>query len=740
MARALYRFYLYAVSIALVIFIAASLGGLLATLLPFTPLRSTYDSFPDRAHIVQSIALVTVALVFAGPLVGLHYWLIRRDMSDDPAAGASAIRSFFLNVTEGIGVLLAVPLIGFVVIASRAQNPDASIIGPAAFALPTLVLVVLLSAERRRIRVNAGAALVFQRLHLYGAQIVLLIFLTIAWSYEVRPLVDGAFFGGKAAQEACAGSYYCPSYNLFGLGMSLLWFVVAWLSYGWVVKDDNASPLRLILHFLQFAAGVVFLVTGLYRGIEVILLPLFHQGVALKDVIGPYAGTYDFVSPLTLSIVVISAYNGWLRIAARQGLIERQVLFLTECAIVAILAAAVFWWGCDNLLYDTLQIWTHASNPPDTSAWVSAIAFVVAGAGYISLDIYLWRRDLAEPLQTAGPRRGLVFALLGGGILAFTIGGATALYSWIATLLGSPLNDSQQIINAGLGAFIVGLLLLGIYLWVALRERLFSRLSEVPTGASSAAVTNLVDMTNKADTASQADIVESKETGPFPPDEQIRSDAQTRAFIDHELQVRFAPEDDALRDSIARAQAENMPAIQISPLQGKLLQVLAMACGARTILEIGALAGYSGVWLARALPPNGKLISLEISSRHAELVRATFVAAGVSDHAEVRVGSAPDLLPTLVPEAPFDLIFIDADKENYPLYLDWAIKLSRVGSLIVADNVIRGGAVFQTPSDENTEGIAAYNRQILEHPRLVSVAFPNDDDGMDGFAISVVRA
>jgi caffeoyl-CoA O-methyltransferase len=227
----------------------------------------------------------------------------------------------------------------------------------------------------------------------------------------------------------------------------------------------------------------------------------------------------------------------------------------------------------------------------------------------------------------------------------------------------------------------------------------------------------------------------------LPNDEQLRQDAQTRASIDYELQVRFAPEDDALRGSIARAQAENLPTIQISPLQGKLLQVLAIACGARAILEIGALAGYSGVWLARSLPPDGKLISLEVSPKHAEIARATFAAAGVSDRAEIRVGPALDLLPTLVPEAPFDLIFIDADKENTPHYLDWAITLSRPGSLIVVDNVIRGGRVFQTPPpDASTAGIAAYTRKVLEHPRLVSVAFPNDDDGMDGFAISVVRS
>src|SRR5271169_866924 len=148
MVRALYRFYLYAVSIALLIFIAVALGGLLSTLLPFTPLHGMYDSMPDHAQIVQSITLATIVLLIAGPLFGLHYWLIRRDMR--AAAGTSAIRSFFLNVTEGIGILLAVPLIGFAVISNRAQNPEASVIWAAAFAIPTLVLVVLLGIERRR--------------------------------------------------------------------------------------------------------------------------------------------------------------------------------------------------------------------------------------------------------------------------------------------------------------------------------------------------------------------------------------------------------------------------------------------------------------------------------------------------------------------------------------------------------------------------------------------------------------
>jgi caffeoyl-CoA O-methyltransferase len=184
------------------------------------------------------------------------------------------------------------------------------------------------------------------------------------------------------------------------------------------------------------------------------------------------------------------------------------------------------------------------------------------------------------------------------------------------------------------------------------------------------------------------------------------------------------------------------PGGQISPTQGKLFQVLALTCRARKILEIGAYAGYSGVWLGRALPPEGKLISLEIDPRYAEIARATFAAAGLSERAEVRVGAALDLLPELVSEAPFDMIFLDADKINNTRYLEWALTLSRPGALIIADNLVRHGRTYQNPPpDASSAGAAEYTRIILEHPRLVSAALLNDDvyNGIDGFSISVVK-
>ena len=221
--------------------------------------------------------------------------------------------------------------------------------------------------------------------------------------------------------------------------------------------------------------------------------------------------------------------------------------------------------------------------------------------------------------------------------------------------------------------------------------------------------------------------------------EELQRNARLRQEIDEQITRRFAAEDDILRQTLAAQHQAGLPQIQISPIQGRMLQVLVAANNTRKILEIGALGGYSGTWLARALPAGGKLITLEIDPKHAEVVRAAFTRAGLADRTEVRVGSAGELLPTLQREAPFDFFFIDADKEGYPTYLDWAIKLSHPGSIIVADNNIRYGRPFQEPPpDADNAGVAAYNQRAATDPRLRSILVPMDDDGMDGFAISVV--
>jgi hypothetical protein len=473
-ARNLYRFYLYIVYIAFLIFVAVAIGSLLNTLLAFTPLRGGYGATtPDAQSVVQAIVFAVFASTIAGVLAVLHYWLIRRDIRNDPAAGASAIRSFFLNITEAFGIALAVPMFGFFVLNTLATSPQQGVVSSVAFALPTLALVVLLALERRRTQAGVGTALTFQRLHFYGVQILLLIFLTISWQTAIRPLIDALFFASKGLLASCGGGYCPPTVNPLLLIISVLWFVCFWLGYGWLVRKDTSPLLRLILHCLSLAYGIGFALYGLYQAFQVLFLFLFGSAPALSDVIGP-SGAHDFFSPLTLGILIIGVYYLWLRLAARQGLIEHGVLTLTEYAIAAILSAAAFCWGAGYIIYNLLQAWVPVPTGPAASDWATALALLVAGLGYIPLGLYLRRRNSKEPVTGADPQRGFVLALCGGGLIALAIGMAVALYAGVTALFRSPIANWQLVAHSGLAAGIIGAILVAIYLPIALREHLFS--------------------------------------------------------------------------------------------------------------------------------------------------------------------------------------------------------------------------------------------------------------------------
>ncbi len=186
--------------------------------------------------------------------------------------------------------------------------------------------------------------------------------------------------------------------------------------------------------------------------------------------------------------------------------------------------------------------------------------------------------------------------------------------------------------------------------------------------------------------------------------------------------------------------AAGLPAIAVSPAHGKLLHLYARAIGARRVLEIGTLGGYSTIWLARALPDGGKVITLEYSSKHAEVARANLVAAGVGDKVEVRVGPALDTLPSLVDGEPFDLVFIDADKENNPHYWAWALRLTRPGALIVVDNVVRGGKVATEVSagaEPMVAGIQAMYDAVAASGQPATAVQTVGVKGYDGFLIAL---
>jgi hypothetical protein len=230
MARNLYRIYLYTVFIAMLIFAAVGLGMLLQALLSFTPLRGEYGSIPTNSTIVQVTVFFAVSWFIAALFGGLHYWLIRRDMRSDPMAGRSAIRAFFLNITELIDAPIAVFVSSSAVIARLGHDPAFDLTGSAAFAAATLLLLVVLELERQRAQAEQGTAMTFQRLHLYGVQLILLIILTFSWITMVSTLLDAFVFGGQARGTAlCGGFTGCQGTNLLSIVASTLFVLFFWI-------------------------------------------------------------------------------------------------------------------------------------------------------------------------------------------------------------------------------------------------------------------------------------------------------------------------------------------------------------------------------------------------------------------------------------------------------------------------------------------------------------------------------
>lgn len=213
--------------------------------------------------------------------------------------------------------------------------------------------------------------------------------------------------------------------------------------------------------------------------------------------------------------------------------------------------------------------------------------------------------------------------------------------------------------------------------------------------------------------------------------------------VDDYLEETLLPPDPVLEAALRSSAEHGLPAIQVSPTQGKFLHLLARACRAERILEIGTLGGYSAIWLARALPPGGRLISLEISPKHAEVARANLTRAGLADRVEVRLGPAAQSLETLVHEGatPFDLVFIDADKPNNATYVDAALRLARTGTVLVIDNVVREGAVVDPKSpDPNVQGTRRVLERLAAEPRIDATVLQTvGSKKHDGFALAVVR-
>jgi len=213
--------------------------------------------------------------------------------------------------------------------------------------------------------------------------------------------------------------------------------------------------------------------------------------------------------------------------------------------------------------------------------------------------------------------------------------------------------------------------------------------------------------------------------------------------IDDYYEDMLTTPDAALAAALTASESAGLPAHNVSPLQGKLLMLLAQMQGAKTILEVGTLGGYSTIWLARALPPHGRLITLELDPDHAQVARENIQQAGFAHQVEVRVGAAVDLLSQLADEGhTFDLVFIDADKQNNTRYVEGALRLTQPGAVIIVDNVIRAGAVADADSqDDRVQGVRHMNAFIHSEPRLDATAVQTvGSKGYDGFLLARVRS
>ena len=212
--------------------------------------------------------------------------------------------------------------------------------------------------------------------------------------------------------------------------------------------------------------------------------------------------------------------------------------------------------------------------------------------------------------------------------------------------------------------------------------------------------------------------------------------------LDRYIERIFVTSDAALTRNLVDSKAAGLPEISVSPNQGKFLSLLVAMTRARRVLEIGTLGGYSTTWLARALGPDGVLISLELMPNHAEVARRNIARAKVDPAVDIRVGSASDSLRAMIAagEPAFDFIFIDADKPSYSEYLELSLQLARAGTVIVADNVIRNGAVLDgAEADENARAMRVFNAALAAHPRLDSIVVPIMREHIDGISISIVR-
>jgi hypothetical protein len=476
MARTLYRIYLYTVWMILLLFATGATAAFLAVVLRTTGLDSNPRSL-SQSEIVQPAAFAVIAWLIAATLGGFHYWLIRRDIAQDPAAGQGPVRALYLNLIEAIAALVAVIAIGGAIASLGYVYSFAS--APIAIGLSAAGLFALLELERRRTRAAPGGALTLQRLHFYGVQAIILLFvLPPFWLNALGATVARILLAVGAGPAGCspdnstsgscyeAGFYITSVLNLASLWAAVAWLTFALLAYGLLSARDMRSIVRLILHFLGFAYGIGYVLQGLDRALELSLRAIFGLNPQPVDV----AGRYDFIAPAVVGLVVVMIYAFWLARDAHGGLMGAHALGLTVQAVTSIVLAVPFWVGVGLVLDILVEGLAQPGQPSHPEAWARALALALTGVAYIPFSLRLRQRTRTTHSTITTPRKGLVLALLALGTLTIAAGLVTALFAVATNAFGAPISNWDQVARTGLVSLVVGATVAGIYLFLARNE------------------------------------------------------------------------------------------------------------------------------------------------------------------------------------------------------------------------------------------------------------------------------
>ncbi|RAQ97215.1 hypothetical protein [Thermogemmatispora tikiterensis] len=471
MARNLYRSYLYVILLLLLALAIYALAGLLDPLWRLTPLRPGYEAVPGRAEVVQTLVFAVTVLLFVVALGGLHYWLLRRDLSQDPAAGSGAVHAFFLNLSELVLAPIAIFSLGQVL--TQFQS------GYAATGLATLAGLLVLEWERRRLPVGPGLARFFQRLHVYGVQLILLFPLVSACNYVLSLALDSYLLGGGHVAPSAVVNGHA---DLRGPLATALWLVLAWFVYGYFNRHDPGSWLRRLFYGGVLAYGLFLTLDECAALLDLLLRFLAGEKIQATALLSP-PGTLLLSLPSGMVLVgLLVAGFAWLWLQSEVKQLSdppraRVVLRYSLLAGAAALLALLFWTGSGRLLLALLFTLFPTGPLPQLGDWIDGVAPLLLGLGTLPLNLLLMRRYREEPERALLPCQGFILAALIGGVLATTVGGAVLLFSLGTLALGSPVENWPRLTQESVVGLLVGLIVLAFYLWQARRSGVLANLS-----------------------------------------------------------------------------------------------------------------------------------------------------------------------------------------------------------------------------------------------------------------------